>query len=141
RAVAFMLMPGKAADLSVLYAPTYRDVDHRSVGYGALSRDDADKLASSFDDVAEDVRFRVDDVLALSPSGFVRKTTATGVWRDGGGSFDRSVCTLSVFGTDGRVAGHETFDADRESEALARFDELAPGTTSRVVRRRVRTNV
>ena len=76
RAVAFILLPGETPDLNLLYAPTYVDVDHRTVGYGALSREHASKLAESFQTVADDVRFRIDDVLALDPNGLVRKTAS-----------------------------------------------------------------
>src|SRR5262249_18276092 len=51
---------------------------------------------------------------------------------------------LRVFGPDGRVSRVEFFDADREDEALARFDALtAPrATADGVVRkRRVRPNL
>ncbi len=125
RALAFMLAPGDASDLTQLYAPTYEDVDHRSVGYGTLSFDESkERLVQSFHEVADGIRFHVDDVLALDPNGFVRKTTATGVWRDGGGPFERTVCTFTIFGPDGRVTRHETFEPDREAEALARFDAI-----------------
>jgi hypothetical protein len=92
-----MLMPGDPPDLMQLYAPTYEDVDHRSVGYGAVSLDEAtNKLRQSFRELVDGLRYCVDDVLALDPNGFVRKTTASGVWREGGGPFERTVCTLSV---------------------------------------------
>jgi len=52
--------------------------------------------------------------------------------------------TLSVFGAAGRITRHETFDADREAEALARFDVLTAGfayaPTKRGLRRSVRPN-
>ena len=141
RAVTFMLTPGDAPpDMSLLYAPTYEDVDHRRVGYGTLSPDQANKLAGSFKDVADRIRIRVDDVLALDPNGLVRETTTTGVWREGGGPFERTVRTLSVFGPDGRVTRHETFEPDREAEALARFDDLTAGAKPPPVQRRVRPN-
>ena len=44
---------------------------------------------------------RGDVALALSTSGFVRKTVSSGVWRAGGGPFERTVCTLTVFGATG----------------------------------------
>ncbi len=106
-----------------------------------MSYDEATKLRESFRDLVDGLRHRIDDVLALEPNGFVRTTTTTGVWRDGGGPFERTVCTLSIFGPDGRVTRHETFEPDRAAEALARFDALtaapAPETP---LRRRVRPN-
>ncbi|HEY2388778.1 MAG TPA: nuclear transport factor 2 family protein [Candidatus Binatia bacterium] len=142
RAVAFMLTPVDAPDPTQLYAPTYQDVDHRSVGYGMVSYDEArTKLRESFRELVDGLRYRVDDVLALDANGFVRKTTASGVWREGGGPFERTVCTFTIFGPDGRVTRHESFDPDREVEVLARFDALtADAAPALPVRRRVRPN-
>jgi hypothetical protein len=124
RAAAYILTASATPDESMLFSPTYEDIDHRHVGYGELSIEQAQKLVESFRALAIGVRFRVDDVLALRPDGFVRVSTTSGEWRDGGGAFERTVCMLTVFGPDGRTARQETFDGDRESQALARFDEL-----------------
>src|SRR6185369_10866257 len=118
RALAYSLTNSDTLDESLLFAPTYEDVDHRSVGYGTLSTDEARKLVVSQRALADDLRFRVEDVLALRPDGLVRKSTTSGTWRDGGGAFERTVCMLSIFDADERVARHETFDNDREVEAL-----------------------
>jgi ketosteroid isomerase-like protein len=144
RAVAYILLPGTIGDLPALYDPRYKDVDHRLVGYGEVFRDQAIALLGSLDAIAEHQRFRIADVLALSPRGFVRTTVSSGTWRDGCGPFERTVCTLTVFGDDGRVTGHETFEADQASQALARFDALtgAPEHATRPARvhRRVAPN-
>ncbi len=141
RAAAYILTPGETADLGLIYAATYEDVDHRTVGYGSVSGDALGKLDQSLQALADGLRFRIDDVLALEPHGFVRRTTSSGLWREGGGAFERTVCTLTVFGPDGRVTHHETFDADREADALARFDALTAGVPPRTpVQRRVRSN-
>ena len=124
RALAYSLTNSDTLDESLLFSPTYEDVDHRSVGYGTLSTDEARKLVVSQRALADELCFRVEDVLALRPDGLVRKSTTSGTWRDGGGAFERTVCMLSVFGPDGRAVRQETFDSDREAEALARFDEL-----------------
>src|SRR4029450_4981453 len=80
RAAAYMLTPAQATDAAnTLFAPTYEDIDHRTVGYGALSRDQASNLLGSLHEVADGLRYRIDDVLALCPSALVRKTTGTGV--------------------------------------------------------------
>src|SRR5207249_6407381 len=53
--------------------------------------------------------------------------------RGGGGAFERTLCVLLVFGGDGRITRWEQFDAEREDEALARFDELtAEPATARI---------
>jgi len=141
RVVAFILTKEKAGDVDELCAPAFETVDHRSVGYGTLSRAEAAKVPESFDEIADDVRFRVDDVLALSPRGLARTSTTMGVWRDGGGPFERTVCALDTFGPDGRLTRHETFDADHEAETLARYDALAGGGDgSRVANAATRLN-
>ncbi len=125
QAVAFMLMPGDAPDLMQLYAPTYEDIDHRSVGYGALSLDEArTKLRESLSRSRRRLALTASTTCwRSSPNGFVRKTTTSGVWRERRWPFERTVCTLSVFGPDGRVTRHETFDArprGRGARALRR---------------------
>ncbi|MDX2167876.1 MAG: nuclear transport factor 2 family protein, partial [Deltaproteobacteria bacterium] len=123
-AVTHMLTSWVAPDLSLLFAPDYADIDHRTVGYAALSPTEVQHLARSFHDLADNLRFHLDDVFALTPHGLVRQTTATGTWRDGGGAFERTVCALTLFGDDGRVTRHETFDGERAADALAHFDAL-----------------
>src|SRR5262249_57211702 len=41
-----------------------------------------------------------------------------------GGAFERNLLMLWVFGADGVLTRWEQFDADRDAEALARFDAL-----------------
>jgi class 3 adenylate cyclase/ketosteroid isomerase-like protein len=125
RSVAMMLTQSVGFRANV-FAPSLELVDHRSVGYGTLRGAEAMQRAQgAWRDVADDFRIRIDDVLAASPDALVRKTTASGVWRESGGAFERTVCALSAFDADGLVARQETWDADREADALARFDELA----------------
>ncbi|MGH7788431.1 MAG: nuclear transport factor 2 family protein, partial [Candidatus Binatia bacterium] len=140
RVVAYTLTDSTTPDEALLFSPTYEDVDHRSVGYGALSTDEARNLVVTQRALADGLRFHVEDILALRPDGLVRTTTTTGTWRDGGGAFERTVCMLSVFGPDGRAVRQETFDSDREAEALARFDELTAAPARADVARRVRPN-
>ena len=88
------------------------DVDHRSVGYGTLSRDEATKLRRSFRDVADDVRFRVDDVLA-------RWVIDTGWWSPATRTSRRYVRVAAegrVFKTKtGELSIHATSVRDRKS--------------------------
>ena len=138
RTVTYTLTDATTPDESLLFDPRYEDIDHRSVGYGTLSTDEARKLIVTQRALADSLRFRVEDVFALCPDGLVRTTTTTGVWRDGGGAFERTVCMLSLFGPDGRAVRQETFDEGRAADALARFDEL---TQARLpLARRVRNN-
>ncbi|MEO8602346.1 MAG: nuclear transport factor 2 family protein [bacterium] len=130
QAVRYTLTDWVAPEPMRLFAPTYEDIDHRNVGYGTLLGAQAQRLVESMNELAVGVRYRIEDIFALEPHGFVRTTTTLGTWRDGGGAFERSVCMLSVFGDDGRSTRQETFDVDRVAEALARFDEvLAPPQT------------
>ena len=84
-------------------------------------------MGRSLHEAAESVRWRIDDVLALSPDQHLVRSTSTGIARDGGGAFERTVWALRRFGADGRITNWEIFDAGCEAEALARFDELAGG--------------
>ncbi len=74
----------------------------------------------------------------------MRRTTV-GTAREGGGSFERPMIFLWVFGPDGLLIRDEWFDASDEDEALARFDELtaasparSPASPSRAVKRSAR---
>ena len=140
RAIAYSLTDSTTPDETLLFDPLYEDIDHRTVGYGTLSTAEAQKLVSSQRALADDLRFRLEDILALRRDGLVRKSTTSGIWRDGGGAFERTVCMLSLFGADGRATRQETFEGDREAEALARFDELTGALAPQTVRRRVRAN-
>ena len=115
-------------------------VDHRVAGVGTL-RGDAAVLAAvgAFLDLTVDVRWRLDEVLACSADALLTRATNLGTDRAGGGAFERTIYALVVFDADGRVARWESFDLDREAEALARFDELA-GARPPIVRR-VRENM
>ena len=139
RAAAYMLTDVAVADVAPLFSPTYADIDHRSVGYGALSSGEAAQVGVAERALADQLRFRIDDILDLRPDGLVRVSTTSGVWRDGGGAFERTVCRLSLFGADGRATRQETFDADRAAEALARFDALT-GSQHPSAHRRIHRN-
>src|SRR5207247_431591 len=65
-----------------------------------------------------------------------------GTDRVSGGAFERAYLLLLAFGADGRLTRTESFDADRDAEALARFDELTaePSRAVTTRARRVRAN-
>src|SRR5262249_21376861 len=67
---------------------------------------------------------RVDDVVAMRSDALLMHLTTSGIDRASGGRYERGFLTLHVFGADGRRTRLEDFDADREDQALARFDEL-----------------
>ena len=52
------------------------------------------------------------------------------VARAGGGAYERQFLILWVFGAHGLLTCVEWFDADREEEALARFDEIVDPSAS-----------
>jgi len=120
-------------------------VDHRTLGTWSSRGADAvlDNLRA-WRVVAEAVTLRLDEILALGPDGFVARWTTHGADRAEGGAFERKFLFLGQFGIDGRFVRGEMFDADRDAEALARFEELtaarqAPASIGKV-ERRVRPN-
>ena len=61
----------------------------------------------------------------MESNAFVVRLTNVGTDRASGGSFERPWIQLTVFGDDGLVARIESFDAEREDDALERFDQLS----------------
>src|SRR5262249_43347789 len=84
---------------------------------------------------------RTDDVLALRPEALLVRWTHAGTDR-GGGAVEWCLCELFIFGADGLATRWEQFDAERDAEALARFEELtaAPSPVARRRGRAVRPN-
>src|SRR5262249_53276098 len=82
------------------------------------------------------------DVVCLGPDALLTRRTHSGTIRGGGGPYERVFLWLRVFGPDGLVSRVEFFDADREDEALARFDALTAPVRAADGggRRRVRPN-
>ena len=58
------------------------------------------------------------------PSALLIRRMHSGTERVGGGAYERPFLVLFATDADGRLARAEWFDADREAEALARFDAL-----------------
>ncbi len=106
-------------------APAVEFVDHRPLGFPRTSGTEAYlRRVGSRREVADDLATRIDDVLALQADALLVRWMTYGIDRTGGGSFESPLLYLSVFGPDGLVTHTEMFDADRDAEALARFDEL-----------------
>src|SRR5205823_5041724 len=74
-------------------------------------------------DRLDDAATRSEEVLGLHSDAFVVRATHTGTAHAGGGAYERPFVVLNAFGPDG-LTRVEFFDAEREDEALARFDEL-----------------
>jgi hypothetical protein len=75
-------------------------------------------------DVADDITFRTDEILALRADALLCRWTHLGTDRASGGSYERPYIALWTLGGDGLVSHWEIFDPDRDAEALARFDTL-----------------
>ncbi len=136
RSVAALLGPGTfdIERLATVLAPAVEFADHRSVGIGSARGADVFLgWVRTLVELADDVAVHVDDILGLRSDALLDRFTTSGTDRAGGGAFVREVVALFVFGSDGLVTRIEHFDADREEEALARFDELSMNPS--VVRR------
>jgi hypothetical protein len=126
RSVAAMLGPFNPDRYAAAYAPAIESVDHRILGtWSARGADTMLNHWRSVVELADDIAMREDDLLELRSDALLTRRTHSGTARAGGGPYERQFLALLVFGTDGLVVRSELFDADRDAEALARFDELA----------------
>jgi ketosteroid isomerase-like protein len=146
RAVSAIDAPVDVGRLPGAYARDLTLADHRVLAtWSCASRDE---LANHFGHQLELVgnfTGRIDDVLALGPTMLLAHVTYHGIGRDSGGPFENRICVLYRFGDDGRVAAIDCYEAEREADALARFDELTADSserhaTDRPSRRAVRAN-
>jgi hypothetical protein len=109
-------------------APAIEYIDHRVQGVGSLTGARAVlEWLRSLLEVALDVANRRDDILALRSDALLLRWTNFGTDRASGGTYERHLLWLGVFGVDGLLTRVELFEGDRDSEALARFDELTAG--------------
>jgi hypothetical protein len=129
RSVATLFGP---LDLDCYRAALARDlafVGHRSVGVGSLHGAEALLTAlGALLALAPDAANRIDDVLGVRSDALLARWTNFGTDCAGGGTFERPFIMLRVFGRDGLATRGEQVDADREAEALARFDVLTLAT-------------
>jgi class 3 adenylate cyclase/ketosteroid isomerase-like protein/tetratricopeptide (TPR) repeat protein len=142
RLVAVWDGPLDADRLAAALAPSVEVVDHRTLGTWSMRG--ADALVAQlrgWSDVADDVRRRAEAVLALRSDALLARWTHFGIDRTSGGAYERPFLLLWTLGADCLAAHWELFDADREADALARFDHLtAEARPARTPRRRVRPN-
>ncbi|MBI3781909.1 MAG: nuclear transport factor 2 family protein [Deltaproteobacteria bacterium] len=127
------------------YAEVFRSdveiVDHKLLGLGTgVGVDTLFRSMAAGSEVGHQLVSRPQDVLALTHDALLLRWLASGVGRESGGAFEWAFLRLFIFDPDGRVARYELFDADREAEALARFDELTSAQAPPGVRRRVTPN-
>ncbi len=108
-------------------APEIEYADRRAMGVGALRGAEAVRRGiGAYLEGLENFSVRVDDVLGARPDALLVRGATTGALRNSGAEFERPICQLWVFGADGQLVRWEQFDGDREADALARFDALAP---------------
>ncbi|TML91747.1 MAG: nuclear transport factor 2 family protein, partial [Actinobacteria bacterium] len=152
RSVAAYVGPVDPDRYAAAFAPDLEAVDHRTLGtFAARGKEAFLQHYRAWLDLADDTAFREDAILSLQSDAFLVRRTFLGTDRAGGGAFERQFIQLWNFGNDGLITRLEYFDADRDGEALARFDELTvepptarfAATPSRVAKkreRRVRAN-
>src|SRR5262249_35420201 len=143
RSIAATIGPFDLDREATTWAPDIESVDHRILGtWFARGAEAYRQQLRSVLEVADNVVLHDDAVVCLGPDALLTRRTHSGTVRGSGGHYERVFLWLRVFGPDGRISRVEFFDADREDEALARFDALtAPvGAADGVVRRRVRPN-
>src|SRR5262249_5782247 len=111
-------------------------VDHRPLGFPPLRGADAIRgWVHALFESAEDLTFRIDEILDVRADALVVRYTNSGTERAGGGRFERCFLSLEGFGDDGLLRHWEHFDTESDHEALARLDALtAPRRTARRVR-------
>jgi tetratricopeptide (TPR) repeat protein len=130
---------GSSAEWSAVLAPGFTQLDRRRIGtWGATSPTELLGNLQSMDSIMEGGVLSTVDVLAARPDALLHQISLRGVVR-GGGEFENLLLVLELFALDGRLRHSEFFDADREAEALARFDELTAAPAPRA-QRRVRAN-
>jgi class 3 adenylate cyclase len=125
RSVAAALGPYEIGRYAEGFAPDIRYEDRRTLGLGSARGAEAVlRVLGTMLEVADGVANRIDDVLGLRAGALLSRWTNFGTGRVGGGAYERQFLWLGVFGADGLLTRIELFDADRDAEALARFDEL-----------------
>ncbi len=138
RSVAVSMGPFDPDRYASTWSPSIETIDHRFLAtHSARGVVEGLRGLRAWLELATDFTVRTDDVLGLRPGLLLHKRTLTGIDRTGGGVFERQWILLEVFGSDGRLLRAEHFDADRDADALARFDELSADPA---VRRRVSPN-
>jgi ketosteroid isomerase-like protein len=141
RSISAMASQPDTARRAAVFAPDIEVVDHRTLGtWSARGAESALRHFESIFQVSDAPTLRDHDVLALEPNAVLTLRAHTGVGKESGGAYERRFLNLLVAGADGRLARIEWFDADREAEALARFDAFAAGAAPPLVRQRVRPN-
>jgi hypothetical protein len=144
RSVAALLGSADFNRWATVFAEDIECRDHRVLATFSARGEAVLEQLRSWDRVAENVTFSMEDVLALEADALLIRWTFSGTDRQSGGVFERPHIVLMGFGSTGLLARLEPFDVDRDAEALARFSELTAAALSPIAvrsrRRRVRPN-
>jgi ketosteroid isomerase-like protein len=130
-----MMGPIDLDRMAAAFAPEFRLTDHRVLA--TWSAETGAELVAHFRhhlELAPDFAPRIDDVLALDTRALVARVTFVGTARDSGGAFENRCCVLYRFGDDGRIAEIDCFEAEQETEALARCEALFDGAPAEAAR-------
>ena len=128
RVVAVWNGPLDLDRLTTSFAPSVESVDHRILGTRSMQgvEQSLQHWRAQLD--VADVDVRDHEVLALEPDAFLVRRTWFGIERVSGAAYENLTLQLFTFRADGLTRA-EVFDAEREAEALARFDELTNAAT------------
>jgi ketosteroid isomerase-like protein len=108
------------------YADDHVRVDHRTLGWEDVPKDDARPLLESLFTSSHDMRLRFDEVLACDDRVVACTFTFHGTNADGGGPFEIPIGDVMVV-EDGLIARSEQFDHDDRKAMIARYVELGGG--------------
>jgi ketosteroid isomerase-like protein/tetratricopeptide (TPR) repeat protein len=130
--MAIMLSaPNELERLARLLAPDLECIDHRHLSlWSGRGAELFLEQRRAVHQVAEDVSFTTQEILALEPDAMLSRVMHSGTEREGGGAYERPFLAIVVFDAEGRMGRLEWFDDDREADALARFDRLSAAPTS-----------
>jgi class 3 adenylate cyclase/ketosteroid isomerase-like protein/tetratricopeptide (TPR) repeat protein len=107
-----------------LFSPEYTLTDHRPVAHdNVLGPDDVRRQMQSIFELAPDVRFGVDEVLACDDRVIAMRVAFRGHAADGGGFGEVAIGVVSVV-EDGRFVSDEQFEYDDTAAMLQRYAQL-----------------
>src|SRR5262249_37960073 len=107
---------------------------------GRVSERDLTRWRGATHELADNLAYRVDAILALRPDGYLVQSVMLGRDRTSGGRFEETKLDLRRFDPRGRMVLSEWCDVEGEAEALARFETLDEPRHGEASRRRVRRN-
>jgi ketosteroid isomerase-like protein len=109
-----------------LYADDHVRVDHRTLGWEDIPRDDAQPLFESLFAASPDMKVEYDEVLACDDRVAAFTFIFRGTSVDGGGAFEIPIGGVMVI-EDGLNVRTEQFDHDDRKAMIARYAELGGG--------------